>query len=192
MKKIILLMGITLLPITAVNAQVAKKSLKDPMENRNMTIRRPESTRIVLSISTKLRLSTKQEERITNALKKETRKFDKAFDSYRMAEEKEKKWRAEMNNLRYDMLKINMGISDVVRDYLDEEQKEIFDTMIEQRMAPKKTPKKKRKRVKRKRVKKPVKTRRARPAKKPKVIAPKPKLLEASPDEEGGDIGYYP
>ncbi len=181
-------MGIILLPITAMNAQVMKESLPDPMENRNMKIRRPEASRIVLSISTKLRLSTRQEKRIADALKKETRKFDKTFDAYEEAEEKEKKYRAEMNELRYEMLKINMSISDVIRDYLDEEQKEAFDTMIEQRMAPKRPAKKKR--VKRKRVKKPVKTRRVRPAK--KVRAPKPKLLESSPDEEGGDIGYYP
>lgn len=189
MKKLILLMGIILLPLSAVKGEVMTASLKDPMEKRNLKIRRPEADRIVLSISTKLKLSTRQEERIANALKKETRKFDKAFDAYQDAEEKEKKWRFEMNDLRHDMLKINMGISDVIRDYLDEEQKEAFDKMTEQRMAPKKTRKKK-KRVKRRRVKKPVKTRRARPVK--KVRSPKPSLLESFPEEDGGDIGYYP
>ena len=189
MRKIILLMGIILLPMSAVKGEVLRQSLKDPMENRKLKIRRPEADRIVLSISTKLKLSTRQEERIANALKKEMRKFDKTFDAYQEAEEKEKKWRYKMNDLRHDMLSINMGISDVIRDYLDEEQRETFDKMVEQRMAPKKTRKKK-KRVKRKRVKKRVKAKKIRPAK--KVRAQKPALLESISDEEGGDIGYYP
>ena len=192
MKKIILIMGIVLLPITAMHAEVMTDSLRDPMEKRNLKIRRPEADRIVLSISTKLRLSTKQEERIVDVLKKETRKFDKTFDAYQEAEEKEKKYRAEMNNLRHDMLSINMGISNVIRDYLDEEQKEAFDRMIEQRMVPKKAPKKK-KRVKRRKVRKPVKTRKVRrPAKKVRAPKPKPELLESIPEDEGGDTGFYP
>ena len=190
MKKMILIMGIVLFPITAIHGEVMTESLRDPMEKRNLKIRRPEADRIVLSISMKLRLSTKQEERIEDALKKETRKFDKTFDDYQEAEEKEKKWRAEMNDARHDMLMINMGISNVIRDYLDEEQKEAFDKMVEQRMTPKKKAPKKKKRVKRRKVRKPVKTRKARPVK--KVRAPKLELLESTPDEDGGDIGYYP
>jgi hypothetical protein len=190
MKKMILIMGIVLLPITAIHGEVRTGSLRDPMEKRNLKIRRPEADRIVLSISTKLKLSTRQEERIADALKKETRKFDKTFDAYQAAEEKEKKWRSEMNELRHDMLSINMGISNVIRDYLDEEQRESFDKMVEQRMTPKKKVSKKKKRVKRRRVRKPVKTRKARPVK--KVRTPKPELLESSPDDDGGDIGYYP
>ncbi|MEA3307692.1 MAG: hypothetical protein U9Q34_07900 [Elusimicrobiota bacterium] len=191
MKKIILLMGIVIFPFTMINGELLTEPLKDPMKGRAMKIRRPEADRIVLSISTKLRLSTRQEERISKALNKETRKFDKTFDDYQEAEEKEKKWRVEMNDLRYEMLKINMGISDVIRDYLDEEQREAFDTMVEQRMSPKKTRRKK-KRVKRKRLKAPKKTRRVRPKKQRKVRTPKPKLLESAPVEDGSDMGYYP
>ncbi|MBU2530573.1 MAG: hypothetical protein KKD35_05985, partial [Elusimicrobia bacterium] len=144
MRKIILLMGIMLLPLSAINGQVMKENLPDPMENRHLKIQRPQADKIVLSISTKLKLSTKQEERIGDALKKETQKFDKTFEDYTEAEEKEKKYRAEMNEFRHEMLLINMGITNVIRDYLDEEQKEAFDTMIEQRMAPKARVKKKR------------------------------------------------
>ncbi|MBU4491321.1 MAG: hypothetical protein KKD69_02550 [Euryarchaeota archaeon] len=191
MKKTILLMGIILLPAGVISGEVIREPLRDPMENRNLKISRPEADKIVLSVSTKLKFSAKQEERITDALKKETSKFDKTFDDYRIAEEKEKKWRSEMNNLRYEMFRINMGIPNVIRDYLDEEQKEAFDRMIEEKMAPQKALPKERKRIKRKRVKKAVKTETNKPAKQPKADAPKPSLLESVPAEDE-DMGYYP
>ena len=189
MKKIILLLGIILLPVSAINGE----AIKDPMAGRKFKISRPESDKILLSVSTKLRLSVKQQERIISALKKETREFDKTFDTYQIAEEKERKWRFEMNDLRHKMLKINMGISNVIRDYLDEEQREIFDKMMEKKMVPKKISPKKKKRVKRRKAKKPVKTGRVRPAKRTKVSVPKPALLEdVSAEEYGEGMGYYP
>ena len=191
MKKIILLVAVILLPSLTMGGEI-KKEIKDPMKDRKLEIRRPDADKIILSVSAKLKLSSKQEERIGSAIKKQAREFDNIFENYQDAEEKEKKWRFEMNEFRYEMFKISTGITDLIREFLDKEQRETLDKMIEARMTPKKAKRKvkKRRRVKSKKTIKPLK-RRGQAAPKP-VLEKKIKAKSELLDEEDPDIGYYP
>jgi len=92
---------------------------------------RPDAQRILSDLSAELRLSSKQEQRITDVVKKKAKEFDKLFSEYEKASAEEKKWRTKVSDLKYGMNGINKGIPDAIRDFLDDEQRQTFDSMLE-------------------------------------------------------------
>jgi len=103
-------------------------------------IQRPDALRILADISPELRLSSRQEERITAAIDKKGKEFDGIFKEYEKADAEEKKWRYKVNDFKYKMNGVNRSIPDVVRDFLDDEQRQNFDALLEARRNPKPVP----------------------------------------------------
>lgn len=99
-------------------------------------LKRPDAPAVMAELSTALRLSSKQEERISAAINKKTREFDKLMKEYEKNSAEERKWRTRTNESRYGMLKINRGMPDLVREYLDDEQRDTFDRLVEARRKP--------------------------------------------------------
>lgn len=97
---------------------------------------RPNPAKMMSEISAALRLSSKQEDRIAKAVDKRTADFDKVMKEYVKASDEEKRWRFKMNEARYELVKITRSLPDTVRDYLDDEQREAFDELIESRRKP--------------------------------------------------------
>jgi hypothetical protein len=93
-------------------------------------LQRPDAARILSDLSAELRLSSKQEERITEAVNKKGKDFDKLLKEYDNASAEEKKWRYKVNELKHGMDGINKSIPDLIRDFLDDDQRQNFDSML--------------------------------------------------------------
>lgn len=96
-------------------------------------VQRPDSGKIMSELSTALRLSSKQEERISAAVRKKTALFDKMMKEFDRNSAEEKKWRYKMNANRYEMVKLNRELPDAIREFLDDEQRQGYDEMLEAR-----------------------------------------------------------
>lgn len=92
---------------------------------------RPDADRILSDLSAELRLSSKQEERITEAVNKKGKDFDKLLKEYDKASAEEKKWWYKVNELKHGMNGISKGVPDVIREFLDDDQRQNFDAMLE-------------------------------------------------------------
>lgn len=183
----------------------AAEDLNIPQEPGAFTVPRPEARSVISDLGVRLRLSAKQEERISSAIQKQTRDFDKIFKEYERAAAEEKKWRYKMNEHRYSLSLISRGIPDLVREYLDEEQRETFDTLLDERRKPmaevkSETPPaeekpaevkpKAKKRVLVRRKKAPAKARPAPAA--PSAPEPAEEQESQQSEEEYEDLGSYP
>ncbi len=93
-------------------------------------LRRPDAQGILADLSAALRLSSKQQDRISSAIKKKASEFDKLMKEYGDDTEQEKKWRYKADDARYKMLKIDRDLPDTIRDFLDDEQRDAFDNLI--------------------------------------------------------------
>ncbi len=147
-------------------------------------LQRPDAARTVSEISTALRLSSKQEDRISGAIQKRASEFDRHMKDYEKSSTEEKKWRYKMNDSRRAMEKINRDLPDTVREYLDDEQRQEYDDLLAAKNKPAPAPEaavqpagqaapgkvlKKKRRVKRK-------------------AAPAPEAPAAGQDEEAGQV----
>ena len=136
----VLVLSLLLLPGAAA-AQTADygPGVRDPRAealDAAEPVQRPDARRLLSEISAELKLSTKQEERITSAVDKKTAEFDKLMKEYERNSAEEKKWRAKMYENRHDLIKINRDMPDLVRDMLDDEQRPTLDNMLEARRRP--------------------------------------------------------
>ena len=143
MNKLILL-SMLLLPASAY----AQQDLPDPETPQAVhdpraealdgadVVQRPDAQRVISDLSAALRLSSKQEDRINSAIQKKTAEFDKLMREYERNSAEEKSWRSKMYQNRYEMLKINRDLPDLVRDLLDDDQRQTFDQMTEARRKP--------------------------------------------------------
>ncbi|MBI4655541.1 MAG: hypothetical protein HY746_02215 [Elusimicrobia bacterium] len=197
--------------------------MERPAESLHKTENRPEIQKpnpeaIMADISGALRLSSKQEDRILSAIKKESSMFDDVFQEYENASKEEKKWRIKMNDFRHKLIQITKGIPELIRSYLDDEQRESFDKMIEKKRQSRqeeikpagaekqppqeiKSPKKKKKLIRVKRKKKPVhqqtpvqETEPGRTSQEPQADSEPAdaQLLGNEETEEEGFVGSYP
>ena len=91
---------------------------------------RPDAARLMSEISAPLRLSSKQEERISAAVAKKAAEFDKRMKDYEKASSEERAWRFKMNEARYAMQKLDRDLPDTVRDFLDDEQREAYEALL--------------------------------------------------------------
>ena len=100
------------------------------------TLRRPDSPAILAELSTALRLSSKQEERISAAVNRKTKEFDRLMKDYDKNLIEEKKWLYKVNESRHGMVKINREMPDLVREFLDDEQRQAYDKLLEAKRKP--------------------------------------------------------
>lgn len=173
-----------------------------PVEETELTIKKPDSEEIVSYLTMPLRFSSKQENRIKSALKNIEKKFGKLSREHALAVAEVKKWRFKINDLRYRMNKLNKTVPDVILPLLDSEQREKFNQMLAQGQKKKvlkkasagagKTIRKKRERTRKKNL--PAR-KQPEPQSEPALERPgiEP-LKEASPAEEEEEIpfGAYP
>lgn len=99
-------------------------------------LQRPDAARTISEISTPLRLSSKQEDRISGAIQKRASEFDRHMKDYEKSSAEEKKWRYKMNDSRRAMQKINRDLPDTVREYLDDEQRQEYDELTAAKNKP--------------------------------------------------------
>lgn len=138
MRKLII-SALLLLPAAAYSQGLSKTDLEAAPglgEPRGEAVQRPDSRKIMSELSSALRLSSKQEDRIGAAVRKKTAEFEKLMKEYERNAAEEKKWRFKMNENRYAMLKINKEMPDLVREFLDDEQREAYDAMLEASNKP--------------------------------------------------------
>lgn len=138
MRKLII-SALLLLPAAAYSQGLSKTGLEAMPglgEPRGEAVQRPDARKIMSELSTALRLSSKQEDRIGAAVRKKTAEFERLMKEYDKNAAEEKKWRLKMNENRYSMLKINKDMPDLVREFLDDEQREAYDAMLEAANKP--------------------------------------------------------
>lgn len=99
-------------------------------------VQRPDAEKIIAELSTSLRLSSKQEERVSSAIGKKSAEFDKLMKEFEKNSAEEKKWRYKMNETRHAMQTITRDLPDTVREYLDDEQRQTYDGMLEAKARP--------------------------------------------------------
>jgi len=145
MKKL-LIAAVLAWPFAAAEAQAPSPSpalleslpgLSDEQKEEPETaqVQKPDAQKIMSELFV-LRLSSKQEQRIASAIDKKAKEFDKLARDYDRTSGEEKKWRYKMNEQRYQLLKITQGMPDLVRDYLDEEQRQTYDAMLDTKNKP--------------------------------------------------------
>ena len=110
----------------APGLSAAKAEALDNME----PVQRPDAEKIMSDLSTALRLSSKQEARITAVINKKTKEFDKIMKEFDLNAAEEKSWRYKMNASRHEMLKIKRQLPDDIREFLDDAQKESYDDLL--------------------------------------------------------------
>jgi hypothetical protein len=130
-----------LLPGFSLNAQELPPDLPGMSPGapaaEDAAIQRPDADRILSDLGPELRLSSRQEERLTGAVNKKAKEFDALFNEYEKASAEEKKWRYKVNELKYKMSSVNRSIPDAVRELLDDEQRQNFDALLEAKRNPK-------------------------------------------------------
>lgn len=114
-------------------AQELPEGLPGMTDEAQTGIQRPDSKRIMTGLSPALRLSSKQEERIGGAITKKSKEFDKLLKEYDKAAAEEKRWQEKVEALKSKMRDLNNSLPDVIRGYLDDEQEQNFDGMLEAR-----------------------------------------------------------
>ena len=136
MKKLLIL-ALLALPLAAYSQELSQAELEDmPAAKRAKTealaepVQRPDAQKIMSELSTALRLSSKQEERLTSAINKRMAQFDKLMKEYDKNSAEEKKWRYKMNANRYAMLKLNRELPDAIREFLDDDQRQSYDELL--------------------------------------------------------------
>ena len=105
------------------------------------TAQRPNSQKIMLELAA-LRLSSKQEERLTDAIEKKAKEFDRLMKEYDKVSAEEKNLRYKVNEQRQGLLRLNRSIPDLIKDSLDEEQRQSYAAMLDakNKSAPKEEP----------------------------------------------------
>ena len=99
-------------------------------------IQRPDSKKVLAGLTAELRLSAKQEKRITAAVDRKGKDFDKLLKEYDDAATEEKKWGYRANELKHDMGRINKDIPDAIRDLLDADQRQTYDALLAAKNKP--------------------------------------------------------
>jgi len=143
MKKL-LIAALLCLPAAGYAQDLSKTELDEaPVSRAEKTeaadaapVQRPDARKIMSELSTALRLSSKQEERIAAAVGKQSAAFDKQMKEFEKNAAEEKKWRYKMNESRFNMVKINRDLPDVIREFLDDDQRQSYDELLEAGKKP--------------------------------------------------------
>ncbi len=136
MKKLLIL-ALLALPAAAWSQELSKADLEETPAAKAAAaeslepVQRPDAQKIMSELSAALRLSSKQEDRISSAINKRTAQFDKLLKEYEKNLAEEKKWRYKMNASRYEMVKMNRELPDAIREFLDDDQRQSYDELLE-------------------------------------------------------------
>lgn len=136
MKKLLIL-ALLALPAAAWSQELSKADLEETPAAQAAAaeslepVQRPDAQKIMSELSAALRLSSKQEDRISSAINKRTAQFDKLLKEYEKNLAEEKKWRYKMNASRYEMVKMNRELPDAIREFLDDDQRQSYDELLE-------------------------------------------------------------
>jgi len=139
MKKL-LIAALLALPCAAYAQDLNKSDLDLPSAGKGTKgeaadslepVQRPDADKIMSELSTALRLSSKQEDRISSAVAKKTKEFDKLLKEYEKNAAEEKKWRYKANATRHEMVKLKRELPDTVREFLDDAQRESYDELLQ-------------------------------------------------------------
>ncbi len=171
-----LLLTALLLPAVAFGQELTSADLEGMpglSETSAGTVRRPDPQRIMSELSAGLRLSSKQEDRIGSSVKKKASEFDRLLKEYEKYAAEEKKWRLKANEARYAMLKITRDMPDTVREFLDDEQREAYDALLDAAAKP---------------AGPAAKPAAPKPAAKKKLVKRKKAAAPAPADEEAGQV----
>ena len=135
----LLLLALLSLPTAAYSRELsqaelegtpAAKGVKTEALESSEPVQRPDAQKIMSELSTALRLSSKQEERLSSAINTRTAQFDKLMMEYGKNSTEEKKWRYKMNANRYELLKLNREMPDAIREFLDDDQRQSYDELL--------------------------------------------------------------
>ncbi len=136
MKKLLIL-ALLALPAAAWSQELSKADLDETPAAKAAEsaepVQRPDAQKIMSELSAALRLSSKQEDRISSAINKRMVQFDKLLKEYEKNVAEEKKWRYKMNASRYEMVKMNRELPDAIREFLDDDQRQSYDELLESR-----------------------------------------------------------
>ncbi|MDD5209533.1 MAG: hypothetical protein PHV36_09105 [Elusimicrobiales bacterium] len=138
MKKLLIL-ALLALPAAAWSQELSKADLEETPAAKAAAaesaepVQRPDAQKIMSELSAALRLSSKQEDRISSAINKRMAQFDKLLKEYEKNVAEEKKWRYKMNASRYEMVKMNRELPDAIREFLDDDQRQSYDELLESR-----------------------------------------------------------
>lgn len=141
MKKIIIFAALALLAPSVKAGEPLPPGLPGMKEDiaapaAETEVRRPDSQKVMADLAADLHLSAKQEQRITAAVEKKIKEFDKLLKEYDKTSAEEKKWRYKSNDLKYEMAQINKDIPSAVRDFLDDDQRQTYDAVLAAREKP--------------------------------------------------------
>ncbi|OGS12974.1 MAG: hypothetical protein A2234_03030 [Elusimicrobia bacterium RIFOXYA2_FULL_58_8] len=99
-------------------------------------LQRPDAQKIMVELSQSLKLSTRQEERIAKAVAQKTREFDKNMKEFDKNSAEENKWLARVNENKEAMARINRDMPDLIREFLDDEQRQSYDDLLAAKNKP--------------------------------------------------------
>ena len=140
--KTFLVLALLALPAAAWSQELSKTELDESPAAKSAAIeaadtlepvQRPDAQKIMSELSAALRLSSKQEDRISTSINKRMSQFDKLMKEYEKNVAEEKKWRYKMNASRHEMVKLNRELPDAIREFLDDDQRQSYDELLEAR-----------------------------------------------------------
>ena len=144
MKKILML-ALLALTTAAYSQELSKAELdevpgmkdkKAEAAESDEPVMRPDAQKTMAELSTALKLSTKQTERLFASINKKREQFDKLMAEYEKNAAEEKKWRFKMNANHYEMVKLNRELPDTIREELDDDQKQSYAQLLEAAKKP--------------------------------------------------------
>ncbi|HNW44124.1 MAG TPA: hypothetical protein PKI19_06445 [Elusimicrobiales bacterium] len=137
MKKLLIFASfLTVCAPAALAAPETQAGTEAASQESQAALQRPDAQKIMSEVSQALKLSSRQEERIAKAVEQKTREFDKNMKEFEKNAAQEKTWLDKMNRNREAMARINSGMPDLVRDELDDEQRQAYDTMLAAKNKP--------------------------------------------------------
>ncbi len=144
MKKILML-ALLALATAAYSQELSKAELdevpgmkdkKTEAVENDEPVLRPDPQKTMAELSTALKLSSKQIERLFAAINKKKDEFDRLMAEYEKNAAEEKKWRYKMNANHYEMVKLNRELPDAIREFLDDDQRQSYDQILEAAKKP--------------------------------------------------------
>lgn len=98
-------------------------------------VQRPDAETVVTGLGA-LRLSAKQEGRITNAINKRSMEFDKLLKEYDRTLEMDKETHERIKALKQELAAAGKGMPELVKEFLDEDQLQAYDSILAEQNKP--------------------------------------------------------
>lgn len=136
MKNLLLLIFL-LSPACAVAGKAAGADEAGPeAAESQVVLQRPDAQKIMDELRATLKLSSRQEDRLAKAVGQKTKEFDRNLAELEKNAAEEKKWLRKVNENKEVLAGINSGMPDLIREYLDDEQRHLYDELLAARNKP--------------------------------------------------------